>query len=521
MILAFSNIEIDSARGEVRREGQPVAVAPRVVSLLHLLASNADRMVTKDEIVDKVWDGRFISDSAISTSIKEARQAIGDSGARQEMIRTLHGQGFRCIADVRIVPRVSSVSVTETVASDQAADSRVISGKPSIAVLPFVNVAADGETDPIGDGLAAELISALSRLRFLSVTARGSSFRFRQSASDLEAIAQILGVRYCLSGLIEDSGSDIDVTVELAGTVDGMVIWSDRFSGPRQHVHEIRRRIVAEVISALELHVPLHEANTARLLAANELDAWGEFHLGLQHLYRFNSGDNQIAESRFRKAITLEPNFARAHAGLSFVAFQTAFMGYGPENTQHKQAALEHAEKSLELDALDPFVNYCMGRARWVTGDIEAAETWIGRSLDISPNFAQGHYLRALLSVLLGQAGEVREGNNLAMSLSPLDPLLYAMQGTQAMSYLADEQFDEAAVWSERGALSTGSHYLLGMVAAASRQLQGDQARARHWVETTKSRRPDITIDRFFEAFPFQSGKNRDRIETALEKAGF
>ncbi len=521
MILAFSNVEIDPAKGEVRREGQPVAVAPRVVSLLHLLASNADRMVSKDEIVDKIWHGRVISDSAISTSIKEARQAIGDSGARQALIRTLHGQGFRCVADVRILPQVTGSLLEDAEAADPVRNQGLIAGKPSIAVLPFGNVAADGEIDPLGDGLAAELISALSRLRFLSVTARGSSFRFRQSAPDLGAIADILGVRYCLSGIIEDGGSEIDVTVELAGTIDGVVIWSDRFSGPRQHIHEIRRRIVAEVIGALELHVPLHEAHTARLLAAKELDAWGEFHLGLQHLYRFNSGDNQIAEKRFKNAIALDPEFARAHAGLSFVAFQTAFMGYGSEMSRHKQGALEHAEKSLELDSLDPFVSYCMGRARWITGDLVSAESWIGRSLDISPNFAQGHYLRALLAVLMGQGGNIREGNNLAMTLSPLDPLLYAMQGTQAMTYLADEQFDEAAVWSERGALSTGSHYLLGMVAAASRQLQGDQARARHWVETTKSRRPDITIDRFFEAFPYQSGNNRIQIETALEDAGF
>ena len=521
MILAFSDVEIDSAKGEIRRDGHLLSVAPRVVSLLHLLAANADRMVTKDEIVDKIWDGRVISDSAISTSVKEARQAIGDSGARQDLIRTLHGRGFRCIADVRILPSATSTLQTEIGVSDQARHQGLIAGKPSIAVLPFGKVAAEGETDPLGDGLAAELISALSRLRFLSVTARGSSFRFRQSAPDLGAIAKILGVRYCLSGIIEGDGSEVAVTVELAGTIDGVVIWSDRFSGPRRHVHEIRRRIVAEVIGALELHVPLNEAQTARLLATNELDAWGEFHLGLQHLYRFNSGDNLIAETHFRNAIAHEPELARAHAGLSFVAFQTAFMGYGSEMARYKDGALEHAEKSLEMDALDPFVNYCMGRARWITGDLVAAENWIDRSLDISPNFAQGHYLRALLAVLMGQSGNIREGNNLAMTLSPLDPLLYAMQGTQAMTYLLDEQFDEAAVWGERGALATGSHYLLGMVAAASRQLQGDQARARHWVELTRSRRPDITIDRFFEAFPYQSGKNRNRIETALEAAGF
>ena len=521
MILAFSDVEIDATRGEVRRNGQAVAVAPRIVSLLHLLAANAERMVTKDEIVDKVWDGRVISDSAISTSIKEARQVIGDSGAQQNLIRTLHGRGYRCVAEVRILPRPESSMPVETAASDLVPGSGMIAGKPSIAVLPFGNVTAGNESDPLGDGLAAELISALSRLRFLSVTARGSSFRFRQSAPDLEAIAKVLGVRYCLSGIIESGGPEIAVTVELASTVGGFVIWSDRFTGPVQHVHEIRRRIVAEVIGALELHVPLNEAQAARLLEANELDAWGQFHLGLQHLYRFNSADNRIAESCFNNAIAREPEFARAHAGLSFVAFQTAFMGYGPEMTRYRDAALEHAEKSLALDSLDPFVNHCMGRARWITGDLVEAETWIGRSLDISPNFAQGHYLRALLTVLMGQNHDVREGNNLAMALSPLDPLLYAMLGTQALSYIRDQEFDQAVSWAERGVMAPGSHYLLGMIAAAARQLQGDQARALHWVELTRSRRPDVSIERFFEAFPFQPGKDRKRIETALDSAGF
>jgi TolB-like protein len=521
MILAFSNVEIDPAKGEVRRDGKPVAVAPRVFSLLHLLAANAERMVTRDEIVDKVWDGRVISESAISTSVKEARQAIGDSGARQDLIRTLHGQGFRCIADVRILATAPNVAASQAEAPNPIASQGLIAGKPSIAVLPFANVAAAGEPDPLGDGLAAELISALSRLRFLSVTARGSSFRFRQSDPDFGDIAALLGVRYCLSGIIEAGGSDIAVTVELASTVDGNVIWSDRFSGAVQQVHEIRRRIVAEVIGALELHVPRNEAQAARLLNASELDAWGQFHLGLQHLYRFNSADNGIAETCFNNAIARDPDLARAHAGLSFVAFQSAFMGYAADTARYQDAALAHAEKSLALDALDPFVNHCMGRARWITGDLAEAETWIGRSLDISPNFAQGHYLRALLNLLMGQSIEVREGNQLAMALSPLDPLLYAMLGTQALSYLHSEEFDQAATWAERGATAPGSHYLLGMIVAAARQLQGNPERARHWVELTRSRRPDATIERFFEAFPFQPGANRTRMEKALDAAGF
>ena len=520
MILAFADVEIDLGKGEIRRGGTVVRAAPRVVALMHLLAENSDRIVTKDEIVEKIWDGRIISESAISTSIKEARQAIGDDGARQAYVRTMHGQGFRCVAEVRVVAPATAMVPLDNLAHQEPMPD-LLSGKPSLAVLPFGNVASEGSPDPLGDGLAAELISALSRLRYISVTARGSSFRFRQSAPDLETISKVLGVRYCLSGLVESDGPDFAITLELARTQDGVVIWSDRFSGPKESIHEVRSRIVAEVIAALELHVPLNEAEAARLRAPERLDAWAEYHLGLQHLFRFNPRDSLVAEERFKNAVAREPGFARAHAGLSFVSFQQAFMGYGDDPARHKHEALARAERSLELDLLDPFGNHCMGRAKWMEGDLEGAESWLGRSLEISPNFAQGHYLRSLMGTLSGKDGTMRDGTNLAMALSPLDPLLYAMKASQAMSFIGEERYEEAAEWAQGGVRSPGSHYLLGMICAASLHLNGDAERARYWVENTKSRRPDASIERFFEAFPYKSGERRERMERALREAGF
>ena len=115
----------------------------------------------------------------------------------------------------------------------------------------------------------------------------------------------------------------------------------------------------------------------------------------------------------------------------------------------------------------------------------------------------------------------MRDGTNLAMALSPLDPLLYAMKASQAMSFIGEERYEEAAEWAQGGVRSPGSHYLLGMICAASLHLNGDAERARYWVENTKSRRPDASIERFFEAFPYKSGERRERMERALREAGF
>jgi hypothetical protein len=162
-----------------------------------------------------------------------------------------------------------------------------------------------------------------------------------------------------------------------------------------------------------------------------------------------------------------------------------------------------------------------MARAKWMMGDLETADNWLGRSLEISPNFAQGHYLRSLVRVMRGEGETVRKGNNLAMALSPLDPLFYAMLGTQAQSFVNEAEYDQAAQWAERGAQAPGSHYLLAMVAAVTQELNGDHARARYWVKNALKRRPDCTAARYFQAFPYQSGENRQQIERALRNAGF
>ncbi len=523
MILAFGDIEVDPAKGEVRKDGTPIHVAARAMSLLYLLANNASRIVTKDEIIERIWDGRAITDAAISTVVKEARKAIGDDGARQEVIKTIHGQGFRCVADVRILGQ-ALIAASEMPVEPQGTISELgRQGKPSIAVLPFGAFGATDFRDQMGDAIAADLIAALSRLRWVTVTARGSSFRFRQADPDFASIQSLLGVRYVLSGLIDRADPHIGVTVELARTHDGTVIWSDTFSGTVDQVHQIRSDIIGAAIAAMELHVPLSEAEAARIASPENLDAWAEYHIGLQHLYRFNRRDNDIAQERFKRAILQEPGFARAHAGLSFSAFQSAFMSYSDDSDIKKiiESATASAEKSLELDMLDPFGNYCMGRSRWIAGDVEGMQSWMGRSLEISPNFAQGHYGHALSTMLLSEGDQAIAKNQKAMMLSPLDPLHYAMLGVECMSHIAEGRHEEAAVWGDRGARAPGAHYYMSMIAAVSNDLNGNADAAKKWARDAKRRRPDANTQQFFQAFPFATPDQRGKFEQSLKSLGF
>jgi TolB-like protein len=525
MIYKFGEFELDLATMELRAGGEAVSVEPQVFGLLALLVGNSERLVSKDEIIEKVWDGRVVSDAAVASRIKSARQALGDDGKSQKFIRTIHGQGYRFVAAARASGSEAAVSGTEPRGDRDDLRSMVQHldriARPSLAVLSFRTIGGDERYAALASALPDELIADLARLQWLFVTARGSSFRLRPTEADFGDIGRLLRVRYCLCGSLEVSEPSLAVIVQLVDTTDGGIVWADRFSGRIDDVHAMREEIRSQVLVALEIRIPMHEASLARLSAVENLDAWSAYHLGLQHLYRFNRLDNSAAAALFERAVALDPSFARAHAGLSFVHFQTAFMHYTNDFAGTISRARRFAERGIELDPLDPFVNFTMGRTYWLEGDLETGLGWLERSTKISPHFAQGIYARAWTEVLAGRAMAGRQNVDLAMRLSPLDPLYYAMQATRAFTHIALGEDTDAAHWAERGARSPGAHVLIAMVACAAHALKGDRERAAYWQANVRERNPALTREDFCRAFPMKSDTMRGRVLRALEQSGF
>lgn len=521
MIFTFDNFKLDIACCELRRGEDTVPIEPRAFSLLSLLVEHGERLVTREEIIDTVWDGRIVSDAAISTAVKSARKALGDDGARQQYIRTVHGRGFRFVGHARIALAPSGDLELARTAPAAAVAGSPGADRPSIAILPFGLLGQSENFNAIADAIPAELISSLSRLRWLRVVARGSTFRFRDREPDFATLRDSLRASYCLSGVVEIFGKNLAVEVELVDTLSGAVIWSERFPTRLDNVHEIRSRIVSEVIAALELHIPLNEANRARLRAPEDLGAWGEYHIGLQHMYRFNRTDNAIAAGRFERATALDPHFARAWAARSFTSFQEAFLKYSGDTERARTDALRFAEKGLELDPMDPFANFNLARTFWLQGNPDGGLEMLDRAVRLSPNFAHGLYARAWTDVMAGRGAASRSAVTEAMELSPLDPFMYAMQATVGLSHLVEGDYEQAARWAEKGARAPGAHYLIGAIAVAAHQLNRDSERATFWRDNVKARRGDASIDHFFTAFPFSDGAVRARLEKALKQHGF
>jgi len=507
MIYRFGPFELDTAKFELREDGAVRPLEPQVYAVLALLVANRERVVSTDELIEKVWGGRVISDAAVASRIRSARQAVGDDGKRQACLRTLPRQGFRFVADVRV--------------EREPGDGADASGQPSITVMPFRWIGAPDGYASMADALPHDLIAELSRLRWLLVTARGSSFRLRQDDLDPVESGRLLGVRYCLTGTVEVTGERLTVVVELTDTRRGDIVWAERFAGRVDDVHAFRAEILAETLVALELRIPLHEASLASLTVSENLDAWSSYHLGLQHMFRFNRQDNAAALALFQRAVAEDPRFARAHAGLSFVHFQNAFLRHTDDVRQQTALARTFASRGLELDPLDPFVRFAMGRSYWLEGDLETSLEWLRQAVDISPSYAQGIYALGWTETLAGDRQTGRGHVDMAMRLSPLDPLHYAMQATRALNHLGCREHTAAAHWAERAAHAPGAHVLIAMIAAAVQWIAGDRARARAWARNVRSRNPDLTREDFFRAFPLREQALRRRVAGTLERLGF
>jgi tetratricopeptide (TPR) repeat protein len=198
-----------------------------------------------------------------------------------------------------------------------------------------------------------------------------------------------------------------------------------------------------------------------------------------------------------------------------------AFMHYADDLAGEIALARRFAVRGLELDPMDPFVNFTMGRTFWLEGDLESGLVWLERATSISPSYAQGIYARAWTESVAGRGVEGRRHVDLAMRLSPIDPLYYAMLATRAFTHMVMGEYAEAAEWAERAARSPGAHVLIAMIAVAVHVLAGDEIRAASWAANVRSRNPTLTRSDFFLAFPMKLEAARNGMSKALERFGF
>ena len=408
----------------------------------------------------------------------------------------------------RVQYSAASTAGAVTVAAPQSATNfpaaiAAPSHRASIAVMPFVDRAGMSERGGLADGLAEDIITRLAKLRVFFVIARGTVFALGDHKIAPPEAGRILNVDYVVSGSVRRRDRRVTVAVELAETRNARITWAEEFEYPLDNAFAVLDEINNRIVAAVAEEIETAERNRAVLKPPSSLDAWEAYHRGLWHMYRFSGADNAQAEHFFATAVRLDPTFARAYAGLSFTHFQNAFLHRIAERTLQTDLAFEAAGQSLMVDDRDPAAHWAMGRALWLRGSQDESLLELARSVELSPNFALGHYT---LGFVLCQSGDPRkaiDATDYSRRLSPFDPLQFAMLASRAIAHVRLGQFDEAADWSLKAAARPNAHtHVLAIAAhclAAADRL--DEARA--FAALIRKDQPGYSVTDYLTAFRF------------------
>jgi len=448
----FGTRVLDLARRELHHDGAAISVGPQVFDLIVHLLRNRDRVVSKDDLIEAVWGGRIVSDATIDSQVKAARQAVGDTGSAQTVIRTFPRKGVRFIADVR-EDAPPSVPVPEPAARLALPD------KPSIAVLPFSNMSSDPEQEFFSDGIAEDIITALSRYPSLFVIARNSSFTYKGRPVDVMNVGRDLGVRYVLEGSVRKAGGRIRVTGQLIEAETGNHLWAERYDRELADIFAVQDEITAAVTIAIAPAIADAERQRTFRRPPGSLDAWSAYQHGLWHLGKSTRQDVVTAEDFFRRSIEIDPNFAGGYRGLAWtlVIAVSLFQLYG--QAEAFLAAETNARRAVALDGADAEAHACLsGTLLQGYADYHGARAAAERALAINPNLASAHGELGRTLIFAGSPKEGLASVEMSIRLDPRDPLLALRLNQLAVGHYFCHHYAASAAAAQQAIRTYPSH---------------------------------------------------------------
>ena len=386
------------------------------------LIKNRDRVVTRQELLQTLWQGRVVSDSALSARLKAARKAVGDTGGAQEIIKTIHGRGYQFIAEATEINEKDAQSDSSP---QLKREKSPLPDKPSIAVLPFQNLSNDPEQEFFSEGITEDIITELSKFRELFVIARNSSFVYGGKAMDVRDVSQELGVQYILEGSVRKAKNQVRISAQLIEGESGNHIWAERYDRELEDIFAVQDEVTQAIVSVLLGRVEMAVAERAQRKPTDNIKAYELVLLGKMHFDRFNADDVAESLKLFKKATELDPTYARAYAYLADAYLTQAFCGWA--TADYSDAAIESAKKAAILGNNDILCEEILGWAYIEQGLWEESEKQFEKVLSQIGNEAG---LMVWAGDALNSIGRHEEGRKLiedAMRLNPLHPPLYKL----------------------------------------------------------------------------------------------
>ena len=523
MLFEFDDCVLDLGRRELVRASQVVATAPQVFDLLVYLAQNRARVVSRDDLINAIWAGRIISESTLASHINAVRKAVGDSGEQQCVIRTVARKGFRFVADLR---EVQSLDNSHSRAGPLGlikgpASIPTLPAKPSIAVLPFLNLSGNQEQDYLVDGVVEDIIAALSQYRWLFVVARNSSFTYKAQVVDVKQVGRELGVRYVLEGSWRNAKNRVRITGQLIDATTGAHQWAGRFEGVLGDIFELQDQITENVVGAIAPQLEQAEIERASHKPTDSLDAYDYYLRGMARFYHGTKDAIDQALPLYHKAIEFDPDFASAYAMAAWCHCWRKINGWMTDRTWEMAEGTRLARRAVELGKNDAVALTRSGHAlAHFTGDLAGGISLLDKALVLNPNLAAAWFLGGYLRLWHGDTEAAIDHLARAIRLSPLDPEQYRMQSGMATAHLFMGNFDSAASWAEKAFRDMPSMLLAIAILAASRALAGRMGEAQHTMTQLRQLDPELRLSSLSDWLPIHRPGNFAILEEGLRKAG-
>jgi len=479
----FEEYAFDTDRRELHRGADVVSIAPQVFDLLDYLIRNRERVVSKDELINAIWNGRSVSDAALTTRLNVARGAIGDSGEEQRLIKTLQRKGFRFIGPVREAQGAASAAVADNPV-EPPKPTLTLPDKPSIAILPFTNLSSDPEQDYFADGIVDEITIALSRFKSLFVIARNSSFTYKGKVVDIKQVGRELGVRYALEGSVRKAAGKVRIIGQLIDATTGAQLWADRFEGDLSDVFALQDRMTESVVSAIAPKIFQTETDLAAR-RPNNLSAYDLCLRALSHFRSWTRGGTIEALQFVSRALEIDPRYGFAATIAGSCHLLNVAQGWAADPNAETAEGMQYLRLALSIDGNDPEALSLLGRnTAFFSGDFDTAREMVDRAVAFNPNAAMAWSQRGWTYQIAGQPEEAIRSFERAIRISPFDPWRFSTFAGMSATFIGLGRFDEAVIAAKKAVRSnprfSGAYRsLASSLAHLNREAEAREAAAR------------------------------------------
>ena len=527
MKFSFDEFEIDVAQYELRRLGKVVPIEPQVFDLLVHLVRNRNRIISKNELIDAVWMGRIVSEAAFSSRMSAARRAIGDNGAGQVLIRTHYKRGFSFVGNVSEdtapleLPAMKSASHQDAASAAATAPAVVQPDRLCIAVLPFHCIGGDSEQERLASGLTEDVITGLTRQRWLSVVTLNSGIAFKGEAVDLREVARQLGVRYAFEGSVRDAADQVRVTGRLIDAHNNVHLWADRYDCGLANTFGRQDEISNRITDAVTSQIVVAEAARLRRNPPQISHARDLMIQALPHMWRTSMEEQRLAQGLLQQAIALDPKCAHAHALLGWTYASMFNLDSHMPIGELTDRALDAGAKALTCDEHAHWGHLVLGIGYARRRRPDDAVAHISKSVALSPNFALGHAGLGYAFACGGQPERGLESLREAQRLSPLDPFL-AMYApvVRYMALFAMEDYEETTTVCRSLTTRHPNHAGARRLMTVSLGLLDRVDEARDSLAHTITLQPNLSSDHVTNDTVYAKASDRSRFLIGLQKAG-